>query len=105
PAEPGRGKNGHPFAFHYGLPVDCAGILPDGRAFTDVRALKRLLADDEATLARNFAKQLTIYATGAPIRFSDRTVIEQILQQAKPTRFGIRSLIHGVVQSSLFREK
>jgi len=105
PAEPGRGKNGHPFAFHYGLPVDCAGVLPDGRAFSDVRTLKRLLSADEATLARNFAKQLTIYATGAPLRFSDRTVIEQVLQQAKPTQFGVRSLIHGVVQSPLFREK
>lgn len=105
PAEPGRGKNGHPFVFHHGLLVDCAGVLPDGRAFSDVRALKRLLSADEAMLARNFAKQLTIYATGAPLRFSDRAVIEQILQQAKPAQFGIRSLIHGVVQSPLFREK
>jgi hypothetical protein len=105
PSEPGRGKNGHPFAFHYGLPVDCAGVLPDGRAFSDVRTLKRLLSADQATLARNFAKQLTVYATGAPLRFSDRAVIGQILQQAIPTQFGIRSLIHGVVQSPLFREK
>ena len=105
PAEKGLGKNGHAFEFHYGLPVDCAGVLPDGRAFADVRALKRLLSADEPTLARNIAKQLTVYATGAPLRFSDRAVIEQILQQAKPTRFGIRSLIHGVVQSPLFREK
>lgn len=105
PAEKGLGKNGHAFEFHYGLPVDCAGVLPDGRAFADVRALKRLLSADEPTLARNLAKQLTVYATGAPLRFSDRAVIEQILQQAKPTRYGIRSLIHGVVQSPLFREK
>ncbi|MFN0124206.1 MAG: DUF1592 domain-containing protein, partial [Blastocatellia bacterium] len=105
PAEKGLGKNGQPFAFHYGLPVDCAGNLPDGRAFADVRELKRLLAADEATLARNMAKQLTIYATGAPLRFSDRAVIEQILRQASPTRYGMRSLIHGVVQSSLLREK
>jgi hypothetical protein len=108
PAEPGRGKKGQPFAFHYGLPVDCSGVLPDGRAFSDVRALKRLLAADEAQhamLARNLAKQLTIYATGAPLRFSDRAVIEQILQQAKTTQFGIRNLLHGVVQSALFREK
>ena len=105
PAEKGLGKNGQPFAFHYGLPVDCAGNLPDGRAFADVRELKRLLAADDATLARNMAKQLTIYATGAPLRFSDRAVIEQMLRQAKPTRYGIRSLIHGVIQSSLFREK
>jgi len=105
PAEKGLGKNGQPFAFHYGLPVDCAGSLPDGRAFADIRELKRWLSADEATLARSFAKQLTIYATGAPIRFSDRAALEQILSQAKPAHYGMRSLIHGVVQSSLFREK
>lgn len=105
PAEKGLGKNGQPFAFHYGLPVDCAGNLPDGRAFADVRELKRLLAADDATLARNMAKQLTIYATGAPLRFSDRAVIEQMLRQTRPTGHGLRSLIHSVVQSSLFREK
>ena len=55
--------------------------------------------------ARNIAKQLTIYATGAPLRFSDRSVIEQILRQTQPTRYGLRSLIHAVVQSPLFREK
>lgn len=105
PAEKGLGKNGQPFAFHYGLPVDCAGKLPDGRAFADVRELKRLLAADDATLARNMAKQLTIYATGAPLRFSDRAEIERMLRQAQHTRYGLRSLIHAVVQSSLFREK
>jgi hypothetical protein len=105
PVEQGRGKNGHPFAFHYGLPVDCTGTLPNGRAFSDIRDLKRLLRTDEATLARSFAKQLTIYATGAPVRFSDRAVLEQILRQTQATHYGMRSLIHGVVQSSLFREK
>ncbi|MDX2029086.1 MAG: DUF1592 domain-containing protein [Blastocatellia bacterium] len=105
PAEKGLGKNGQPFAFHYGLPVDCAGRLPDGRAFSDIRELKRLLRADEPTLARNMAKQLTVYATGAPLRFSDRAVIEQIVERARPGRYGIRSLIHGVVQSPLFREK
>lgn len=105
PAEKGIGKNGQAYAFHQGLPVDCTGTLPDGRAFADIRELKRLLQQDEAALARNLAKQLTIYATGAPIRFSDRAALEQILDQARATRYGVRSLIHGVVQSELFRQK
>ena len=33
PAEKGIGKNGHPFEFYFGLPVDSAGELPDGRRF------------------------------------------------------------------------
>ena len=40
--EPGYGMNGQAFAFHYGLPVDSAGELPDGRTFRDVKEFKRL---------------------------------------------------------------
>ena len=32
----GYGMNGQAFAFHYALPVDSAGELPDGREFKDV---------------------------------------------------------------------
>ncbi len=42
-SEKGLGKNGQPFAFHYALPVDATGVLPDGRQFTGIRGLKRLL--------------------------------------------------------------
>ncbi len=105
PAEKGRGKNGHVFAFHYGLPVDSAGQLPDGRPFANIRDFKRLLREDEMTIARNLAKQLVIYATGAPVRFSDRAALEAILQGTKPAKYGARSLIHQIVQSDLFRNK
>src|SRR5919108_4210674 len=69
--ESGIGLNGQAFAFYYALPVDCAGELPDGRAFKDIREFKRLLLKDEILMARNMVKQLSIYATGAPIRFFD----------------------------------
>jgi hypothetical protein len=103
--EPGFGKNGWPFAFHYALPVDSAGALPDGRAFKDVREFKRLLLADETQIARNLARQMAVYATGAPIRFSDREAIEKILDGTKSTNFGVRSLVHQIVQSDLFLRK
>ena len=105
PPEKGLGKNGQPFAFHYALPVDSSGVLPDGRPFKDIRDLKRLLLTDERQLARNLAKQLAVYATGAPVRFSDRAQVEQMLDAAKISRYGLRSLVHQVVQSDLFRTK
>jgi hypothetical protein len=101
----GIGKNGQPFAFHYGLPVDASGILPDGRQFADVRELKTLLLADERQLARNLASQLIIFATGAPVRFSDRPKLEAILDEAKPTGYGVRSIVDAIVQSPLFRCK
>jgi hypothetical protein len=103
--EPGVGMNGQAFAFYYALPVDSAGELPDGRAFQDIREFKGLLVQDEALLARNLARQLAIYATGAPVRFSDREQIEQIVQAAGAKQYGVRSLVHEIVQSELFLKK
>jgi hypothetical protein len=103
--EKGVGLNGQAFAFYYALPVDCAGELPDGRAFKDIREFKRLLLQDQVTLARNLAKQLTTYATGAPVRFSDREQIEKIVQAASVKEYGVRSIVHGIIQSDLFQMK
>jgi hypothetical protein len=105
PPEKGVGMNGQAFTFHYGLPVDCAGTLADGRNFQSVRELKEILLRDEKSLARNLACQLAIYATGAPISFSDREAIEQILDRSSTNRWGVRSLIHSIVQSELFLNK
>ena len=102
---PGFGLNGQAFAFHYGLPVDSAGELPDGRKFQDVTEFKRLILGDEASIARNLARQFVAYATGAPVRFSDRAELERILQRAKKREYGVRSLIEEIVQSELFQTK
>ena len=101
----GLGFGGQKFAFHVALPVDAGGELPDGRKFSDVRELKRLLLDDEKQIARNVARQFVTYATGAPVRFGDRAQVEQILGRAAVSHYGVRTLIHEIVQSDLFRNK
>jgi hypothetical protein len=105
PALRGLGKNGQPFAFHLALPVDASGELPDGRPFQEIREFKRLVRADEAALARNFTRQLLLFATGAPGHFSDRAEVERILAETRGDGYGLRSLVHAVVQSRLFREK
>ncbi len=104
PAE-GIGKGGHFFEFHYALPVDPSGTLPDGRSFADVRELKKLFLADERQIARNLASQLVTYSTGAPVRFGDRPRLESILDQAKSTQYGTESIVEAIVQSELFRSK
>jgi hypothetical protein len=103
--EVGLGKNGWPFDFHYALPVESQGQLPDGRKFNDVQEFKQLILDDEPQIARNLTRHLLVYATGAPIRFSDRAAIEQILEQTEPHQYGVRSLVHAIVASDLFLNK
>jgi hypothetical protein len=103
--EPGFGLNGQAFAFHYGLPVDSTGELPDGRAFADVKKFKRLLLDDEVSVARNLARQLVVFATGTPVRFTDRAELERILQRARARHYGVRTLVEEIVRSELFQTK
>ena len=104
--EPGIGLSGQPFAFHYGLPVDSAGALTDGRTFKDIREFKRLLLDhEEQTVARNLVSQLATYATGAPIGFSDRKQVQEVLDKTRGSGYGVRDIVHGIVQSDLFRNK
>lgn len=101
----GIAKSGQKFEFHYALPVDASGALPDGRPFADIREFRRLLLADERGLARNLARQLTIFATGAPIGFADRREIEALLDRAATREYGVRTLVHELVRSPLFQRK
>ncbi|PAW84794.1 MAG: hypothetical protein B9S33_11080 [Pedosphaera sp. Tous-C6FEB] len=101
----GYGKNGQAFEYHPGPVVDATGELPDGRKFRDIFEFKRLLLADERQIARNLASQLVVYATGAPVRFGDRPQVEQLLARAASTQYGVRSLVHELVQSELFQSK
>ncbi len=102
---PGFGKNGQPFTFHPAQTIDASGALTDGRHFNDVRDLKRLLLQDERQIARNLVRQLVTYSTGAPVQFGDRPRVEAILDRTQPGGYGVKSLIHGIVDSELFRNK
>jgi hypothetical protein len=77
----------------------------DGRTFQNVHDLKKLLLEDELQIARNLTRQLTVYATGAPIGFSDRGDIEEILTRTRSRNYGVRSIVHEIVQSRLFQNK
>ncbi len=88
--------------YHYEKPVDASGELADGRAFSDYTALRDMLAVDERGLARAFVQHLITYATGAPVSFADRREVERILDHAKATHYGVRTLLMEVILSPLF---
>jgi hypothetical protein len=97
----GIDRAGHDFSYRLSHPVDPRGSLPDGRTFSDIQSLKALLADSSRQLARNLLHQFTAYATGAPVRFSDRRDIEAItgVTDVRVIDYAIkrwsRSLVHA----------
>jgi len=101
----GLGKNGHAFAFKLSKPVDASGRLATGEEFAGIRDFKKLLLKDERKIARNMVAQFVSYATGAPPSFADRAEIDRLTGAAAEEEYGLRSLIHRVVQSKLFTHK
>jgi len=87
-----------------GLAVDPSGMIPGGRSFSGIAQLRALLADKPELLARGVARHLVTYATGAPATAIDQPAIDALVKTADQD-FGLRSLIHAVVQSDLFRWK
>jgi mono/diheme cytochrome c family protein len=91
--------------YYRGPDVDPADVLPDGRRFANIDEFKRLLLKDKDRIARAFVGQLTTYATGGVPRPGDRAEIEAIVAKARGKDYGVRTLVHEVVQSKLFRNK
>lgn len=99
----GIDHTGHDFAYTVAGPVDPSGTLADGRSFRNIHDLKEIFAANPRQLARNFLHQLTVYATGTPVRFSDRIEIEKMLDACEANKYRARDLIHALINSKLFQ--
>ncbi len=106
-SEPGIGLSGQPFSFHYGLPVDSAGALGASLEFKGIRDFKQiLLAHKERTVEPETSwNSSSRTGTGAPAQFSDRKQIEEILDKTRGSGYGIRNIVHQIVESDLFQKK
>jgi hypothetical protein len=82
--------------------VDAAGTVRDGRSFKTIGEIKSLLVEDSRQLARNLLHQFTIYATGTPVRFSDRAEIERMLDACAADGYRVRDLVHALITNRIF---
>lgn len=94
--------DGQRMRYRNGPPVDASGVLPNGQEFQDIDEYKQLLLADQDQLARSLASKLVEYATGAAPTTVDRSEIEAIVRNVREKDYGLRSLVHEVVQSKLF---
>jgi len=93
-----------PRPYGKGPAVDPSGITPTGDAFADVEEYQAILLDKElGQIARHFATQLITLATGAEVEFADRDEVHRIVASVADRGYPVRSIIHEVVQSDLFR--
>jgi hypothetical protein len=97
--------NGRKMRYLKGLPVDAADVLPDGQKFRNIDEFKQVLLKDKDQLARALAEKLLSYATGASPAKSEQPEIESIVAKIRPKDYGLRTLVHEIVQSKVFQYK
>lgn len=88
-----------------GAPVDSRSQFPGGIEIADIRAYKDALAARPELLARSLIRKFATFATGVGTEAGDELVVDSILRKSKASGFGVRTLIHEVVQSELFTQK
>ena len=88
-----------------GLPVQCNGETATGEKFSGVQEFKQILLQDQPRLARNLIERLVTYSTGAPVQFGDRPDVEKIVKHLAANKYGLRAMVHEVVQSRMFQQK
>ena len=88
-----------------GAEVDASGTTADGQNFGGIQDFKALLMTQQEQLARHFVTQLIVYSTGGKIEFTDREVVEDIIERTASARFPVRTIIQEVIKSRLFKER
>ncbi len=88
-----------------GLPVDASGYTAEGLKFNGIAEYKKLLLSRKRQIARNFAEQLIVFATGGQIEFADRSEVERIVASTEASGFRARDIVEAIVTSPIFLHK
>ena len=88
-----------------GPDVDATGETADGKRFQNIDEFKQLLLRDKDQLARALTERLVTYATGGVPEAADKPEIEAIVARIRDKNYGLRTLVHEIVQSQMFQHK
>ena len=83
-------------------PVDASGRMTDGTSFSDIRGFKKILLEGKETFSRCLAEKMLTYAIGRSLDIGDRPHIDEIVEKLRARGYGLRDLVHLVVESRPF---
>jgi hypothetical protein len=87
-----------------GVPIDSAGIMPDGAQFSGPVELKRyLLAEKKDAFIRNIVERMLSFALGRELKHYDEAAILKIMEALEATDYSARTLVTEVVLSYPFQ--
>ena len=85
--------------------IDASGTLPDGEQLNDIQDLKRWLKKNPEPFVRCLSEKLLSYATGRPMNYRERHIIEDIVASQATNDYRFRDLLLALIQSEIFRAK
>ncbi len=85
--------------------IDASAKMPDGSEFHGVEGLQSQLLKQEDLFLTALASQITTYALGRELGFSDRRTVRDAVTAMKQEGYSMRSLLHSIVQSEPFTTK
>lgn len=89
-----------------GATIDATGVMPDGkRRFDGHEQLKQYLLQDVDGMAGGLARSMLTYALGRRVGFADADFLDAVQDKWKRNGYGMRELIHVIVQSDEFQTK
>jgi hypothetical protein len=89
-----------------GKPIEVSGKLLTGETFSDVAALKELLAvKRKEDFHRCLSEKLLTYAIGRGVEIHDATTIAMLTARLENNAGKLRELIHGIVESAPFQKR
>lgn len=91
--------------YRLGPVVDSSGKLPDDREFANFKEFRELLANQPEMVTKTLTEKLLTFGTGRELGFSDRKEVNRIVSASKAKGYGVRDLIHLIVQSETFLNK
>jgi hypothetical protein len=85
--------------------LDVSGVLPSGRAFSDLAGYKQALMAEKERFIRGFTQKMLTYALGRSVGATDREMVDGIVQKLEQNQYRMQSLLQAVVTSEAFCRK
>ena len=86
-------------------PIDASAKMPDGTEFVGVQGLQEQLLKKDDLFQNSLATQLTTYALGRELGFSDKPAVRSFVKTMGENGNTLRSLITAIATSELFNTK
>jgi len=87
------------------LPIDSAGVLPDGRKFSGPGELRTILSTDRDAFARALTSKLLTYALGRGLERYDTKTVKTIASRLPASEYRFSALVLEIVKSLPFQSR